>query len=74
MELLPVDLIRYIGSVFLSDKDRLSLAQVNCTTRQACMRDVDHVFARNHLTNEPVQYKNMGAKSTSFLLLCLRRI
>ena len=44
MELLPVDLIRYIGSGFLSDKDRLSLAQVNGTTRQACMRDVDHVF------------------------------
>lgn len=44
MQSLPVELLRYVGSSFLSDRDRLALAQVNRTTRQACRRDVDHVI------------------------------
>jgi len=44
MEDLPVELARYLGSVFLCDKDRLMFAQVNCSAHKACGRDVDHVL------------------------------
>lgn len=45
MEFLPVELVRYVGSVFLREKDRLVLAQVNCIAREACGCDVDHILS-----------------------------
>ena len=43
MQALPIDVLRYLGSVFLTDTQRLTLALVNRSMHNACRRDVDAV-------------------------------